>query len=105
MIGARYATALRDVITRSPRYQLTDSQSEGVGKEKVPNWALQIVSIDDEPSSRGHSTAISVVLEIEGFVITQPIQICGEEKIDGCAATTLASFDADINTPIGSDGK
>lgn len=100
MVGARYATALRDVIARSPRYQLTSAAIEGTGKDEIYSWVLNIVSVDDGNNNEGVSSAISVVLELGGYLSAQRVQTCGRAVIENCAATTLANADADIQSEI-----
>lgn len=96
MVGALYATALRDAIARSPRYSLASSPSEGSGKNLKYNWTLSIVSINDTAGSTGISTAISTVLNIGDIMFGQHIQSCGIDMVTSCAATTLASADNDL---------
>jgi len=98
IVGAQYATALRDAIARSPRYELASSPSVGVGKSLIYWWSLSIVTLDDSnsPAEPGHKTAISIVLTFNAAMVSQHIQTCGVSAVDHCAAMTLSSTDNEI---------
>lgn len=96
-VGAEYATALRDAIAQSPRYELAASASQGTGKDLTYNWDLRIATVDDgTPTSRGYSTAISVVLVVGDIYISHQVQVCGRDMISDCARRALSWVDGTL---------
>ena len=99
-VGARYATALRDLLASSPRYTETPYASEPKGpdsKEKIYHWEIQVVSIDVDDPALGHQSALSVVFMVDDVLLSHHIQTCGASVVSQCAATTLASLDKLLN--------
>jgi hypothetical protein len=95
-VGARFATALRDVVASSPRYVETPLSNEP-GKDAPWHWVISIVSVDGELNNPNVSTALSIVILVgDDIFMSQFVQVCGSEKIKDCAAHTFASFDAEV---------
>lgn len=101
VVGSRYATALRDLIASSPRYELAASAEIKPNNAKEPttyNWQLSVVSVDLDQPAAGHATALSVVLLIGNtFYWTNWVQTCGAHATSDCAAMTLADIDNQLN--------
>lgn len=100
-IGARYATAFRDLIASSPRYiEANKAEEYGPDGKTIAkyNWVIDVVSIDtDAPVATGNESALAVVIKVGNtFYWTHWIQICGSAKAAYCASTTLADFDAEV---------
>jgi hypothetical protein len=97
--GARYATALRDLIASSPRYvaSTTFEDPATLPGENYPrfHWVVSAASINVADSSGAIRTAISVVIRAgRDIFMSQSVFLCGENAVAGCAADTLASLDS-----------
>lgn len=70
-IGAKYATAFRDLLASSPRYEEASvSQEKPKAGEKYGTykWTVSVVSV--KADEKGSSTALSLVLEIGNYSST-----------------------------------
>lgn len=94
-MGARYATVVRDLIAKSPRYVATSVFTSGTveGKDLVWNYGIRVLSVDDGTTQKGIATAVSVVITIGDIYISQLVETCGSLHVDDCAADTLAFLD------------
>ena len=92
-VGQLFATAFRDAVAQSLRYEMTSSLIEGKVEEARFNWALSVVSLDPSVGKVGKSTVMSLVV-IEGFeYFTQSVQICDAVKVKDCADYALSFID------------
>jgi hypothetical protein len=90
-VGVRYATALRDLIAKSPRYVETNDFSEGTSR----HLGIRVVSVDQDDDHTGRSTAMSIVFTSGSDVyLTHAVQTCGINRVESCAADTLADLDS-----------
>lgn len=101
VVGQLYATAFRDAIATSPRYQeaATAEEKGEKGEETKYNWQVRVVSIDPSKESDGNTTALSVVILIgDSVYLSQIVQTCGRNKAAVCAADTFSSLDGAIHS-------
>jgi len=96
-IGARYATAVRDLIAVSPRYQSTGAFKEGSGADTKWNYGIRVTSINPFNDEGNSSTALAVVFTYGELYLDSYIQVCGVAKIQSCAATTIAMLDKRVS--------
>ena len=92
-VGARVATAVRDLIALSPRYRPVGEFVSGTGDAAVWNWGLRCVSIDPSQGDVGQNAVFSVTITIGRVYQTSYVQVCGTAKIADCAATIMADLD------------
>lgn len=100
-VGALYATALRDAIANSPRYTEAPGYyrtGPAPKRDKIRNWSISVVAMDDDSQNPGHSSALSVVILLgPDLFIQQFVQVCGRERAATCAARTLADLDNQVH--------
>lgn len=97
-VGSLYASAFRDALATSPRYQegYASSVKGPDGKIAYRNWKVVVVSIDPNSSetSSGASSALSVVYLLgDDIYMNSSVQICGRDRVKSCATRTLATLD------------
>jgi hypothetical protein len=93
-VAAMYASKVRDLLAISPRYV------EGKFSDKEPEgWKLSVVTTNIPSGDLAPSSvAMSIVLTLGGFLVSHDVQVCGTQKVDVCASTTLADLDSDIQS-------
>ncbi len=99
-VGTLYATALRDQIATSPRYELAykAEEKDASGKTVHYHFHLKVVTLDPTNSDDGLSTVISAVLLVgNDTYLTQQVQSCGRSRVKECASGTLAFIDGYLN--------
>jgi len=95
-VGAKFATALRDLLAASPRYMETDDDNDKI----FPNvkqrfvWVLSIVSVDASPGNPGSATAMSTVLLGGPIFLKQQEYLCGTNNVKHCAEDTFSYLDS-----------
>ena len=95
-VGARYATALRDLVAASPRYSASSDYVVGKGEDEVWHWGIRVVSLDPTVGKLGESTVLSVTLTFGNLYIDAVVQSCLADSPKHCAEDTLSSLDGDI---------
>ncbi len=95
-VGARYATALRDLIAASPRYTASSDYVVGKGDDEVWHWGIRVVSLDPTVGKLGDSTVLSVTLTFGNLYVDAVVQSCLADSPKHCAEDTLSSLDGDI---------
>ena len=95
-VGARYATAVRDLIAVSPRYKLVGDFVEGSKSARVFNMGIRVVSLDPQGGSPGNGTALATVITWGYLYATNTLQICTSEAVQTCAANTIATLDSEV---------
>lgn len=98
MVGARYATAIRDLIAVSPRYAAANDFVEGPANARVFNMGIRAITLDPQVGSPGNGTAVAVTITWGYLYINNILQICTSESVKECAENTIASFDAAVAT-------
>lgn len=93
-VGARYATAVRDLIAASPRYTSADDFIENPGPSSIPHMGIRVVSLDPQVGSPGNGAALAVVITWGTFYLTSSLQICTSENVRTCAENTIALLDS-----------
>lgn len=97
-VGQLYASALRDVIARSPRYRLALSPVGGTKRNPIYHYNIVVVSTDDSINNAGQSTALSVSFLIGSSIfLDSEVQVCGMYRVKYCARQTLAGLDSVIH--------
>jgi hypothetical protein len=86
VVGSRYATAFRDLLAKSPRYEETDISKDAA-------WDLQVVSVDVDRTDSGHETAISFTINRHGLYRDSWVSVCGSNKVSSCAADDFSALD------------
>src|SRR5438874_7295835 len=61
-VGARYATAVRDLIATSPRYKPAAEFIEGSENARVYNMGIRVVSLDPQAGNPGNGSALAITL-------------------------------------------
>jgi len=92
-VAARYATAMRDVLAKSPRYVET-YLSKDPAKDGGDYWNISVVSLP--VNSDDNAAALSIVFKIGNTYINHLVQVCGTNKVEGCADDTIAQMDSTI---------
>jgi hypothetical protein len=92
-LGAKYATALRDIVAKSPRYE--ETRNEGDDKSGYP-FKISLVSIDTS-TSPGEQIAISEVTSFNSILFDQNVQVCSAQSVFNCAQTTFSQVDKSID--------
>jgi hypothetical protein len=99
-VGRLFATSVRDVIARSPRYFLaTEKTQKGANGVQIGlNFDLNVITMDsdDKTNPKGNATIVSSVLLIDGTYVDHFLQNCGSTRTEACAKDLLAGFDEDI---------
>jgi hypothetical protein len=97
--GILYASALRDAVAESPRYEeVTISESKDRNGKIVSNWQLNIVSLDPSDDSSGKSAVLAVVVLLgDEHYAGQMAQSCGYSAVNRCAVRTLSYLDSVIH--------
>lgn len=99
--GELYASAMRDLIARSPRFEAVSKGEikDDKGKVVLYNWRIRAVSIDPTSVASGQSAAIAVVFLLgDSIYISMIVQTCRKTAASECAADALASFDKAISS-------
>ncbi len=98
-VGRLYATAFRDLLASSPRYQSASVAEVDDEKGNVVrrNWNVKVVSLDPARDAEGQRTVLSVVL-IWGdlLYVDSLVQTCNKNNVASCVSDTLADLDNDI---------
>ncbi|HEY6407998.1 MAG TPA: hypothetical protein VIY29_11070 [Ktedonobacteraceae bacterium] len=92
-VGAKYATALRDLIAASSRYQSASDFVVGTGKDAVWNFGIHVVSLDPSAGNTGERTVLAVTITVGPLFMTSLVQTCGDAEVQSCASTTFAQLD------------
>jgi len=97
-LASRYATEVRDLLAKSPRYaeaQLTDKGPDG---NPTFNWVIYVSSgpVDDS-GPLSNLLVLSVVFTWQNDFRANYALVCGGPKISTCAVNTLASLDKTIH--------
>ena len=96
-VGSEFATAFRDLLATSPRFQEVSNPETKDENGKVKSLAItvKVVSVDDKSpgSTGGVATALSTVVLIRDVYFNQQVQTCGRNVVKECAAATLAFVD------------
>lgn len=96
-VGTLFATAFRDALAKSPRYEETSISQSGSGKDVTYNWVVEGISIDLADPPQGNASAFSIVLKLGNILyFDQWVQTCGTQMIDSCVNTLFASIDRDL---------
>lgn len=86
--GASLATALRDRLALSPRFQET-SDSTGM------SFQIHMVTMDPSDNNNGYSTIYSVVITFgPTFYVTHTVGVCGARNLDTCSSQVLSGLDS-----------
>ena len=94
-VGSHYATALRQLLSQSPRYQLasTAAPTNKQGKAIARNWHISVMSLDPSATNNGQYAALSIVfLKGDSNFMMQDVQYCSRATVKICARSTLATF-------------
>ena len=93
-----YASKVRDALAASPRYrEATAGDKKSKDNEKYAVHLKAVTIVDSGTKESPESIAISVTVVIGDVYISQYIQTCGANKLDQCAASTMAYFDTSIH--------
>lgn len=92
-VGARYATAVRDLIAASPRYESAEDFVENPGKSAIYHMGIRVVSLDPQAGNPGHGSALSIVITWGAFYLASSLQICTSDGVRECAENTMAIMD------------
>jgi hypothetical protein len=99
-LGTLYATAFRDLIAKSPRYQETQvAQDDGKGTNKNDsyNWFIDIIPMDMTQPADGNASAFSIVLKLGNmFYLDHWAQTRGVNMADICAHTIFSAVDNEL---------
>lgn len=98
--GRRFATSFRDLLAKSPRYELTPYEQNRVYMDKPPrkNIVVSVITLDDSVGTPGTTAAISTTLSVGGYLFGHQLQACGLNRIDECAADLLSYLDSQLNS-------
>lgn len=96
-LGARYATAVRDLIASSPRYELASEFSGKNGTTPFVNWGIRVVSVDPSAGNNGNDTVLSVVITLGQYYLTHSVQYCTSARVKDCAANAIALLDGQVS--------
>ena len=96
-VGKLYATALRDLLAKSPRYVETADPDLTRGTvDGPPKLSVVVTSID--PTGEGKSMAHSEVgLLGSSTYLYSTVGWCPKAQVDHCAASTLAALDDQVH--------
>lgn len=99
-VGRLYATALRDLLSQSPRYALVESIASrgGPGWPEGPEMGLNVTSIsilEGTPDSSAFSEVITVGDEL---YLTHSVRVCGINKVAFCATDMFSELDEAVQT-------
>ena len=93
-VGARYATALRDLIAGSPRFALVSEEDWKTAKpSNFARLTIHVSTLDPDTPSAGRQAAIAWALTSDGIYVTASLQICGSNVITVCAEQTVSKID------------
>jgi hypothetical protein len=96
-VGMLFATEVRDLISKSPRYRLVQTLAPHGGSDWVhaPEMHLDVISFDALNS--GDYAAFSEAITVgEELFLSHRVQVCGLKSVRGCAQDTFAAFDAAV---------
>jgi hypothetical protein len=96
-VGARYATAVRDLIATSPRYKPAAEFIEGPENSKIYNMGIRVTSLDPQVGNPGNGSALAITITWGALYMTNYIQICPSRDVQTCAANTIADLDSQLN--------
>ena len=99
-VGARLATAVRDLIAVSPRYKSVADFQIGKPPKITYNWGIRVVSLDpskSETDAGGRSTVISFVITLGPIYFFQGVETCGLTKVQDCAEDLIADLDRQVS--------
>jgi hypothetical protein len=91
-VGREYATALRDLLSASPRYELADDYGKALFK-------INVVSMDPTSDDEGISAALSSAFLVgpQGVLLSHTVQWCPIAHASSCARSTFSYFDQMLN--------
>jgi hypothetical protein len=97
-VGARYATAVRDLIAKSPRYIAVPDFIVGDTKDGHWNYGIRVISLDPSTNNIGNMSAIAIVITFGPLFDNTQIQTCYASDIQTCADNTMAFFDKTVES-------
>jgi hypothetical protein len=93
-VGARIATAVRDLIATSPRYFKSGGDFTQQGANVFPIWSIRMVTRDTDENATRSMIAVAVT---RGLLFeTISVQSCGSSRVKECAEGILADLDRQI---------
>ncbi len=99
-VGSLYATAFRDLLAQSPRYQEVSAavEKDTTGKITALTFHILVVSIDPSGQNEGKAAAIAVTLLIgDDYYESQQVQWCPSSDVKRCAEGTMSFMDGLIS--------
>jgi hypothetical protein len=92
-VGLLYATAFRDLLAKSPRFEAAVNFDK-TGGTPPNNPSMQVSVVTLNAWNAGDQAALSeVILVGETTLATHSVRVCGRTKAAGCAEDTLAQLD------------
>lgn len=96
-VGARYATAIRDLIASSPRYQSAVEYQTDLGKSDTWNYGIRVVSLDPTNGKVGTSSVLSIVITWGPVYLQSYVEVCPTDSVKSCAIGTFADLDKEAS--------
>lgn len=97
-VGVRYVFELREAIRASNSMRLVDQSNE-------PRIKVSVVTVDSDRNNTGVAAGIattvvydSMDIPLNGAHMTTLVQVCGEQRVAGCARGLLSWIDSSVNT-------
>ena len=92
VVGSKYATAFRDLLATSPRYEATSDFVQGKGSDAVWFGGVRVVSVDPSVNNSGERTVLAVTFTFGPAYVDTYVQTCSTDPKE-CAQSTFAAMD------------